>query len=299
MVPQRKFWFDLNDPEAADPHVAIIGVPYDGSVSLRAGAAEAPARLRAMSKTSDPITRTGRDLIGLEVRDFGDVPPTDAHGYPLSQARLLEQAKERILALPPTALPVLLGGDNSVSIAGIDAFVARHGTNVGILWFDAHPDLFATYDDNPLSHACALRTPLTKNGLDPAKVVLIGTRSFAREELAFIRQSNVRLVTAAEWHARPTGEVADAIRKRMAGCDAVYVAIDIDGFDAAAAPGTGYPMPGGVATERVFELLERVFAECPVRALDITEVAPPLDVGDQTTLLALQVLLESIAHRRP
>ena len=297
-MPQRKHWFDLHDPQASTPDVAFVGVPYDGSVSLRAGAAAAPDRMRAISRTSDPITRRGQDLAGLVVRDYGDVPITDEAGRALSQDALLERAKTRLLQLPPSSFPIVLGGDNSVSIAGLDAFVQRHGTNVGILWFDAHPDLFAAYDGNPLSHASALYAPIARHGLDPSKVVLAGTRSFAREEIEFIRERNVRLITAAEWHARPTAEVADAIRKRMQNCDAVYVAIDIDGFDAGAAPGTGYPMPGGVATERVFELLDRVYENCPVKAMDITEVAPPLDVGDQTTFLALQVVLESLALGR-
>ena len=254
--------------------------------------------MRALSKTADAITRKGRDLEGLVVRDFGDVDVLGADGQPSTQADLLERARDALNTLPTKAFPILLGGDNSVSIAGLDAFVSRHGTNVGILWFDAHPDLFEAYDGNPLSHASALRTPVERHGLDPSKVVLAGARSFAREELAFIRERNVRMVSASEWHARPTAEVADAIRKRMDGCDAIYVAIDIDGFDASAAPGTGYPMPGGIATERVFELLDYVFIHCPVKALDITEVAPPLDVGDQTSFLALQVLLECISHVR-
>ena len=296
-MPQRKRWFDLDDSQASNPHVAIVGVPYDGSVSLRAGSASAPAQMRSLSRTADAITRRGRDLDGLIVRDFGDVPLTSQDGQELSQAKLREQVRDALIALPSAAFPVMIGGDNSVSIAGIDAFVEKHGRNVGILWFDAHPDLFEAYDGNPLSHASALRAPVMRHGLDPEKIVLAATRSFAREELEFIRERNVRMISAAEWYAKPTGEVADAIRKRLGRCDAVYLAVDIDGFDAAAAPGTGYPMPGGVATERVFDLFDRVFEECPVRAMDITEVAPPLDLGDQTTFLALQVLLESFAHQ--
>ncbi len=296
-VPQRKRWFDLDHPDAPEPQVAIVGAPYDGSASLRAGAALAPDRLRMLSHTSDAITRRGHDLDGLVVRDFGDAFPTTAQAHQ-PQAQLLEAARNHLLNLPSTDLTILIGGDNSVSIAGLDAFVTRHGRDVGVVWFDAHPDLFERYDNNPLSHASALRTPLERNDLDPSKVVLLGTRSFAREELAFIREHDVRMITAAEWSARATNEVFDTIHHRISECSAIYLAIDIDGFDASAAPGTGYPMPGGVATERVFDLLDHVFEACPVRALDVTEVAPPLDVGDQTTFLALQVLLEALSHLR-
>ncbi|MEO1338912.1 MAG: arginase family protein, partial [Myxococcota bacterium] len=176
-MPQRKRWFDLDDPQASNPQVSIVGVPYDGSVSLRAGAAEGPARLRALSRTSDAFTRRGHDLSRLIVRDFGNVNAQDMNGDS-SQEHLLDRVRKTLRSLPQGTLPILLGGDNSVSIAGIDAFVARHGQNVGILWFDAHPDLFEAYDGNPLSHASALRTPLVQNELDPSKVVLLATRSF-------------------------------------------------------------------------------------------------------------------------
>ncbi|MEM7674500.1 MAG: arginase family protein [Myxococcota bacterium] len=293
---QRKRWFDLDDPQASTPQVGIIGAPYDGSVSLRPGAAEAPARLRSLSRTSDAYTRRGHDIGRLTVRDFGDVNAQGVADESAPQEYLIDRIRKTLTGLPRETLPILIGGDNSVSIAGIDAFAARHGQNVGILWFDAHPDLFAAYDGNPLSHASALRTPLDKNGLDPTKVVLLATRSFAREEVEFIRQKDVKMVTAAEWHAHSNAEVHSAIRKRFAGVDAVYIAVDIDGFDAAAAPGTGYPMPGGVSTERVFDLFDHIYETCPVKAIDLTEIAPPLDIGDQTTMLGLQVILEALGH---
>jgi agmatinase len=69
--------------------------------------------------------------------------------------------------------------------------------------------------------------------------------------------------------------------------------VDIDGFDPASAPGTGYPMPGGIPAESFFQLQERLFARLPIRALDITEVAPPLDVNDITSFLGAQIVLET------
>jgi agmatinase len=103
--------------------VAVVGLPWDGSVSLRAGAAQAPVRLRELSRTGDAVTRRGRVVIAL-------------------------------------------GGDNAVSIPSIEAFVRRHGKRTGIVWFDAHPDVFESCDGSPDSHACALRTVLRRTSAE-------------------------------------------------------------------------------------------------------------------------------------
>lgn len=103
------------------------------------------------------------------------------------------------------------------------------------------------------------------------------------------------MVTAADFAALGPAEVAERIIAHLAPRRAIYLALDIDGFDAACAPGTGYPMPGGVGSEAFFVLLERLLAALPIRALDITEVAPPLDPSDVTSFLAAQIVLEVLA----
>jgi agmatinase len=294
-MKDRQPWFDLHDGSLEEPGVAVLGLPFDGGVGFRPGAAEAPARLREISRTSDALNREGRPVEGLTLRDFGDVAAADGEGKPLSQADYLEAARRRLKELPGDAFTLALGGDNSVSIPCIQSFAARHGSDAGILWFDAHADLFASYDGNPDSHACALRRALDLTGIAPERAVLLATRSFSREEERFIRERRVELITAAEWGRSGPGEVAARAAGRLEGATAVYLAVDIDGFDASCAPGTGYPMPGGVAGEPFFAALGELFRLLPIRSMDLTEVAPPLDHNDLTSFLAVQVVLEALA----
>ncbi|MBN1210515.1 MAG: arginase family protein [Myxococcaceae bacterium] len=291
-MKQRRLWFDLADDTLAEPRVAILGLPFDRAVSLREGAALAPERMRAISRTADPISRRGL-RVTARVRDYGDVEARDPSGYPLSQQTWLEAARSRLSALPAGAFPLAIGGDNSVSIPAIESFARRHGGDVGILWFDAHPDLFESYDGNRDSHACALRRAMSLAGLGADQVVLLGTRSYAEEELRFIEEQRIELVTAADWLASTTDQLASRITQRLKGFSAIYWCVDIDGFDASCAPGTGYPMPGGVPVESFFQLQERLFAQLPIRGMDITEVAPPLDVNDMTSFLGAQIVLET------
>ena len=79
----------------------------------------------------------------------------------------------------------------------------------------------------------------------------------------------------------------------LQGVPAVYVTIDIDGLDPAYAPGTGYAEGGGPSTRELLELVRMVCRELPVRAVDIVEVAPPLDHADITSFAALKVIYEA------
>ena len=289
---QRRRWFDLDDGTLTAPRVALLGMPYDGAVSLRAGAAAAPERIRAISRTSDPISRRGL-RVSVPLRDYGDAGARGTTGQPLSQLAWMAVARSRLRELPADAFQLVIGGDNSVSIPSIEAFAQRHGGDVGILWFDAHPDLFEAYDGNPDSHACALRRSMANSGLNGSQVVLLGTRSFAEEEVRFMEEQRIECITASDWLGSTADKVALRIIDRLKGFSAIYWAVDIDGFDPSCAPGTGYPMPAGVTAEAFFQLQERLFARLPIRAMDITEVAPPLDVNDITGFLAAQIVLET------
>ncbi len=289
-MARRRPWFGLDDPACEAPRVAVIGLPFDGTSSLRAGAAQAPAKLRELSTTSDPITRRGRVIEGVTLRDFGDVAP----GQETTARDYLARVGARLGALPQSDLALLIGGDNSVSIAGLEWFARRHGTDAGVIWFDAHPDLFEQYDSNRDSHACALRRGLSRGGLSPKRAVLLATRSMAREEREFIDREGIEVIGAADWIASNEEAVAGRCAARLKGAPAVYLALDVDGFDASCAPGTGYPMPGGPSADRVFRLVESLFAALPIRVMDVTEIAPPLDSNDMTGFLGCQVVLEAL-----
>lgn len=286
-MPSRRPWFGLDDQALAAPDVAVLGLPWVGAANRRSGAALAPDRLRDLSKTSDPIPRRGNPVEGLRVRDYGDVAAP-------SWEEFTDRATAKLNALPERAFTLLLGGDNSISITGLTSFAKRHGKDCGVIWFDAHADLFESYDGNPDSHACALRRGMSLAGIPPSRAVLLATRSLSREERTFIDGNGIEMVTASEWIASSAGAVVERIARRLASCSAIYLAVDIDGFDASCAPGTGYPMPGGVPAETFFLLLEQLFAQLPVRGMDLTEIAPPLDVNDVTAFLGVQVVLETL-----
>jgi agmatinase len=102
----------------------------------------------------------------------------------------------------------------------------------------------------------------------------------------------IPVFTARRCYQEGIESVARQVVEQLAGVQAVYLTLDIDGLDPAYAPGTGYPEPGGLSTRELMEFVRIVVAELPVRAVDVVEVSPPLDTNDITSLAALKIIYE-------
>jgi agmatinase len=275
----------VSDDPAAE--VGILGVPFDGATSFRRGAAFAPAKLRELSSHMAPCTEEGRPL-SLRVRDYGDVR------IDLDWPRHFRKVEERALEVLHHPLALFLGGDHSVTIPLMRAFERVVEGSFGVVHLDAHPDLADAYDGHRWSHACTQRRNLELPGLEPQHLVFVGLRSFMHEEWDFLKtHPEIGFYTARHCYQQGVDAVAEQIVDRLREVETVYFTLDIDGLDPAYAPGTGTPEGGGLSTRDVLELVRVFFKELPVRAMDLVEVAPPLDCADVTSFAALKVLYES------
>ena len=86
------------------------------------------------------------------------------------------------------------------------------------------------------------------------------------------------------------------LQEKFSHYDALYLTIDIDVLDPAFAPGTGTPVSGGLTSIQLIQLFKQMLRTLPIRAMDIVEVAPPLDVNDIPSWPALRLILELFAH---
>ncbi len=282
----RRDWSGLakNTPNAP---VAVLGIPFDSAVSFRQGASHAPARIRQYSHFVTPITEEGNSLDHVSVYDYGNVErDLDWERYFSS----VENAAKTALKHP---FALFLGGDHSVTIPLHRAFNDTLGKSFGILHLDAHTDLCDTYMGSRWSHACTERRALELSHMKPEHLVFIGIRSWEASEIDFLRANpGITVHSARSTHVNGGEAVAaDAVAK-LRHLDAVYLTLDIDVLDPAYAPGTGTPESGGLTSRQLIELLRLVFAELPIKAMDIVEVAPPLDHSDITSVAALKIIYE-------
>lgn len=312
----RHPWGGLAVPGLELPHdLVILGLPYEAGACWRGGASAAPRRLREISASSPAISEDGYvvDPALLRLRDAGDIEPADSGVRPATDAARqayfarVEQAVVQIFKLAALAgrdsFLLSIGGDHSVSIPLVRGFGSRFPEGFGLVSLDAHPDLFDRYEGSPLSNACPMRRALDGSRLKPENLLILGTRSYNPEELDFMKEKGIRFMPAREIDRIGVPAAVEIARERMAGVGNIYLSIDIDVADPSCAPGTGAPVAGGLSSRQLIELTRGLLQHLPVRAMDLVEIAPPLDPTDATLFLALQIAFETFAvlaeKRRP
>jgi arginase len=172
--------------------------------------------------------------------------------------------------------PMVIGGDCGVELAA-NAHAAR-SHKLAVVWFDAHGDL-NTPESSPSGafHGMVLRTllgdgpePLVPElPLDPARVILAGTRALDTGELDYIAGSGIRSLTPTEL---TPGSLTSALRDTDA--DAVYLHVDLDVLDPGEFGALDFPEPFGVTVAELIELIKEVKAALPVAGAGLTEFSP-------------------------
>ena len=258
----------------------LVGEPYDGAVIGRRGAKEGPAAIRrelAGTKTHH-VERGAVD----SVADLGDVEIPGERVANVQSA--VREVTSRIHG--NDTLPVFLGGDNSLTFPNA-APLLTHNT-LGAISFDAHLDCRAVRD-GPTSG-----TPyrqLHEAGLDSFAVV--GARHFETSTAYhdYAREQGGTVLTPDDVAVDPIATVEEALAS-LGDVDAVYVSLDVDVLEAAAAPGVSAPTPGGIATRELFRMLGHVATDPRVAGFEVVECAPPLDDGTRTARVAAR----AVAH---
>jgi agmatinase len=286
-APTHGLWADLSKPDftPADSDFTVIGVPYDGAAGARKGAAHGPERIRFWSTHLTPFSEDRTRLGALRIADLGDIPINE-------QVQDFETVCKKMAALPN--VPIILGGDHSISIPVLEAQRERYkDQRFGLLWVDAHPDLCDVFTGSRLSHACVLRRAL-EFGIQPQDVCMVGLRSWEDQEIDLIENGEFSVYTAAAVAERGIRSVASSVYSKLNLCDAVHISLDIDCLDPAYASGTGIPDSGGLSSREVITLI-KALQGLPLVGLDVVEVSPPIDPSEATVFAALKIIMEYIA----
>lgn len=241
--------------------VVVLPVPYDSTVTARAGTRDGP---RAIIEAS----------ADMELYDVGLATEPYRHGiHTLSELAphtgSPEAMADRIEAVVGEFVDagkfvVTLGGEHTVAVGAVRAH-ARRNAGLSVLAFDAHADMRDQYLDSKLNHACTLR-----RAYEQAPVTQVGLRSASLEDAAFVRDERLAFYSPTEY--RRAGP--EAVAGRLT--DDVYITIDLDCFDPAEMSAVGTPEPGGLHWDEVSELLVAVTRTKHVVGFDVTELSPSL-----------------------
>lgn len=282
-------------PSAAVPRpgqIAVLGVdhatPYEPGKPSHSAAA--PAALRAALAGYNRLPdHYDFDIGGLRpdgAVDCGDVPgdPSDPAGNRDAITRAVRAL------LDAGAVPVVLGGDDSVPIPMFRAFEGRGPLTV--VQIDAHLD----WRDEVRGEKYGWSSPMRRASEMPwirgmVQVGLRGVGSARAREVADARAWGSRLVPAADVHRHGIARVLDLV-EADARC---LVTLDFDGMDPSVIPAVAAPVPGGLLYWQALELFAGLAAKCRIVGFDLVELMPSRDTTGISALTAARLACNAIA----
>jgi agmatinase len=279
------------DPAAlADADIAIVGAPSDDLVSDRPGTRFAPRAIRAASCPPGPHLEAGVDAFEeLRIIDFGDAPVVPADATRSHEA--IEETVRQVLAAD--AIPIVLGGDHSITEPEVRASAAVHGP-VGLVHFDTHTDTGTQVFGAERSHGTPMYRLVEAGWIEPKRYVQIGLRGYWPGEPEFAWQQEQGITSFFMHDVRERGiepVVEETIR--VVGEGPVFLTVDVDVLDPAFAPGTGTPEPGGMTPLELLPSVRRVARELELVGADVVEVIPTAPgSADITALVADRIVRE-------
>ena len=289
----------LDPGELGDADVVVMGAPVDDFVTHRPGARFGPRAIRTAYDGGGDPKMPHMDLgidpfESLTIVDHGDaaVVPGDGRAGHDAIRRMVEGVVDA------GAVPVVLGGDHSISYPGISVAAARYPTGqLAVVQFDTHADTATENWGVAEAHGTPFRRLVDEGIIRGSRLVQVGLRGYwpRKEEFDWARTNGVRWHRMEEIINRGLDAVIDEVLDEIDGVAAVWLSVDIDVLDPAFAPGTGTPEPGGLSARELLRAVRRIVLATGLAGMDVVEVSPPYDHANITALAANRVVLEALS----
>lgn len=274
---------------SAEPgSVNILGVPFDGAVLGRKGAARGPEAIRrSLSGFSNFNYELDIGLEGTNIVDLGDV---SIGSNEIGEAHSLINA-EVAGAVRDGSLLAILGGDNSISLPALAACARKFGT-LGLVVVDSHLDLRGRIGGKPTSGS-SYGLAIESGFVSSDNVVEIGVHGFlnSRQYVQAAEKMGIKVVSAEEVASEgPKSIGREAYRAASRGVGAVYLSVDLDAVDLSSVLGVSAPSSGGITARELCVLSFEIARGEKVKCADLVEVAPALDPAGGAQRVAATVL---------
>jgi agmatinase len=269
---------EKTSPDSALFHV--IPVPLERSVSYGKGTQDGPAAILEASQQLEAWDGRSTPLeLGIHTTDF-----VDCSG---ELQQVLQRVRQRTaVALETGKIPVLLGGEHTVTLGALEAVRAFFPEPVGLFQLDAHADLRESYEGSRFNHACVGRRAHADLGME---LFQFGVRALSLEEATYREKHGIAHLDAAAFcqsESRETWSLPSAVPDR------IYLTLDVDGLDPSVIRATGTPVPGGPGWHETLAVIEKVIRGRTVVGFDVVELAPRPE--DHTSSFAAALLVYSV-----
>ncbi len=266
--------FDFLGPECAGTNgdrVFVVPVAIEWSTSYKTGTSTAPD---AILKASLQIELYNADL-DIDLAGSGIVTVNNGIKYKDDLISFLQENRDSLLG----GFPCFIGGEHSITPWILEGLRL---SNIGIVWIDAHADLRESYQNEKESHACAAR-----NALRFGDLVEIGVRSYSSDEKRFMSESPGVSVF------RRFDQAAEKAVEELP--DRVYISLDYDALDPSLVRAVGTPEPDGLDWNELMNLLDFVFREKEIIAMDAVELCP-VETDEASNFIAAKIIYEAVSR---
>ena len=286
----------VSDWDSIEADVVVLGAPFDFGSQFRSGSRMGPRGIREAS-TLFSFGHAGAydhedDVVYLpsdttRIVDIGDADII--HTDTIKSHANIEFAVRKILVAK--AIPIVMGGDHSINIPCINAFDNQEPIHV--IQIDAHLDFVDERHGVRFGHGNPMRRASEKKYV--SGMTQIGIRnvsSTAKEGYIDAIKGGSNIYSVRQFRKLGINKMIEKIPKGVC----YYLTIDIDAFDPSIASGTGTPSHGGFYYYEVLELIDGIIKQGKIIGLDLVEVAPDYDLTNSTSILAAQLLMNTIGR---
>ena len=176
---------------------------------------------------------------------------------------------------------LFLGGDHSITYAAFKSLREISREEFGLIYFDAHPDLYPEYEGEKYSHACTVRRLVEEELVKGKNIVQIGIRAPTKEQIEFAKEHGIKVISASEVYYSWKAEVP---------FEKAYLSFDVDVLDPAFAPGVGNPEPGGLTVRELVEVIKSLNVN--VVGFDVVELNPEYDYKGISAFATAKIIRE-------
>ncbi|MHA2373546.1 MAG: arginase family protein [Candidatus Thorarchaeota archaeon] len=288
----KKDFFGIPEPESGLPTVGVLGVPYDMTSSYLPGCRFGPDAIRAATDSershSFPLS-IGHPKFPDEkalskrmtLEDIGDLEV----GIQLPESAMYHISEAASKLVKHESYLLFLGGDHYITYPLLNGIKKGKKGNIGLVYLDAHADMYQDMGGSTLSHATTLKRIISEEIVQKEDVVAHDLRS------ALPNQRN-ELATENPLQRHNLKSFTDSITDIANRVDSLYISIDLDVLRPEIAPGVSHPESGGIDMVELVKLLRACFDTMKVVYVDIVELNPLLDKSGLTTAAARDAVKE-------
>lgn len=254
--------FGLEDQDYKTARVVVLPVPYDATLTYKSGAREGPHAIIDASRNLELYSyELGLDISKIGVYTTDEVAPDLSSPENMS----IRVRKEIGIILDDGKVPLMLGGDHSITIGAVGAFKERK-KDISIIHFDAHSDSRDEIFNSKYTHASVIARVREMY----EDVVQVGVRSIDSESAKKLVAT--QMFTMSDIHKSSESEIAGRIAKATG--NEVYITIDLDVLDPSEMPSVGTPEPDGMRFGQIINIIKELSKTKSLAGLDIVELSP-------------------------